>query len=54
MFAIALLAFLFIFENPRPTRVRLLVPEVTMPLWMALLGMFAIGLLFGMFFVRRR
>ena len=50
---LAVLALIFIFENTRHTKIRLLVPEVTMPLWMALLGMGVIGWLVGRFFVRR-
>lgn len=50
---LAVLALVFIFENTSRTRIRLLVPEVTMPLWVALLGMGVIGWLVGRFFVRR-
>ncbi|ELP67541.1 LapA family protein [Streptomyces turgidiscabies] len=52
--ALALLALIFIFENTRATRIRLLIPEVTMPLWMALLGTAVIGALCGAYFMRRR
>ncbi|WP_059010993.1 LapA family protein [Streptomyces specialis] len=52
--AVAALTLVFIFENSRRTRIRLLVPEVTMPLWLALLGTGLIGVLCGMYFVRRR
>ncbi len=52
--ALALLALIFIFENTRATRIRLLIPEVTMPLWMALLGTALIGGLCGAYFMRRR
>ncbi|MEV7344506.1 LapA family protein [Streptomyces sp. NPDC093544] len=52
--ALALLALIFIFENTRSTRIRLLIPEVTMPLWMALLGTAVIGALCGAYFMRRR
>ena len=52
--AIALLALVFIFENTRNTKIRLLIPEVTMPLWMALLGTGLIGALCGAYFMRRR
>ncbi|MER7347428.1 LapA family protein [Streptomyces aurantiacus] len=51
---IALLTLVFIFENTRNTKIRLLIPEVTMPLWMALLGTGLIGALCGAFFVGRR
>ncbi|WP_326595657.1 hypothetical protein [Streptomyces sp. NBC_01803] len=52
--AIATLTLVFIFENSRRTKIRLLIPEVTMPLWLALLGTGLIGVLCGMYFVRRR
>ncbi|MFG3258534.1 DUF1049 domain-containing protein [Streptomyces sp. NPDC048172] len=51
---IVVLAIVFIFENTRQTKIRLLIPEVTMPLWMALLGMGVIGWLAGQFMIRRR
>jgi len=51
---LAALALIFIFENTRATEVRLLGPEVTMPLWLALLGMAVVGSLCGAYFVRRR
>lgn len=52
--ALAVLALVFIFENTRSTKIRLLIPEVTMPLWMALLGTAIIGGLCGMYFMNRR
>ena len=51
---LAVLALIFIFENTRDTRIRLLIPEVTMPLWMALLATAIIGALCGAYFMRRR
>lgn len=51
---LAVLALIFIFENTRATKIRLLVPEVTMPLWMALLGTAVIGALCGAYFMKRR
>ncbi|MFG2550023.1 DUF1049 domain-containing protein [Streptomyces sp. NPDC048581] len=48
------LALIFIFENTRATEIRLLIPEVTMPLWLALLGMGIIGALCGAYFMGRR
>ncbi|MPY43031.1 hypothetical protein FNH04_24925 [Streptomyces phyllanthi] len=51
---LVVLTLVFIFENTRDTRIRLLIPEVTMPLWTALLGMGVIGALCGAYFVRRR
>jgi uncharacterized integral membrane protein len=46
------LALVFIFENTQDVRIRLLVPEVTMPLWLALLATFVIGWLCGRFLRR--
>ncbi|WP_200303135.1 LapA family protein [Streptomyces adelaidensis] len=51
---LAVLGLVFIFENTRNTKIRLLIPEVTMPLWMALLGTGVIGALCGVYFMRRR
>ncbi|WP_031475775.1 LapA family protein [Streptomyces bicolor] len=51
---LVVLSLIFIFENTRTTEIRLLVPEVTMPLWLALLGMGVIGALCGALFMSRR
>ncbi|MEV3914749.1 LapA family protein [Streptomyces canus] len=51
---LAALALTFIFENTRATRIRLLVPEVTMPLWTALLATGLIGALCGAYVMKRR
>ncbi|GGV35847.1 hypothetical protein GCM10010277_21930 [Streptomyces longisporoflavus] len=51
---VAVLTLIFIFENTHHTKIRLLIPEVTMPLWVALLGTGLIGALCGAYFVRRR
>ncbi|GLP66917.1 MULTISPECIES: LapA family protein [unclassified Streptomyces] len=51
---LAVLALIFVFENTRATRIRLLVPEVTMPLWTALLATGLIGALCGAYFMKRR
>ncbi|MGI5379346.1 DUF1049 domain-containing protein [Streptomyces sp. CA-251387] len=51
---LVVLALVFIFENTRKTEIRLLVPEVTMPLWLALLGVGVIGALCGALFMSRR
>ncbi|MCX4553939.1 LapA family protein [Streptomyces sp. NBC_01387] len=48
------LALVLIFENTQRVTIRLLVPEVTMRLWAALLGMFVVGALCGGYFFRRR
>jgi uncharacterized integral membrane protein len=47
---IAALLLVFIFENTRRTKIRLLIPEVTMPLWLALLATAVLGALCGMLF----
>jgi uncharacterized integral membrane protein len=52
--ALGLLTLVFIFENTRRTEIRLLIPEVTMPLWLALLVPGVIGVLCGYYFARRR
>ncbi|MDF9816502.1 DUF1049 domain-containing protein [Streptomyces sp. SPB162] len=55
--AVALLAVLglvFIFENTRQVRIRLIIPEVTMPLWLALLAVAVIGGVCGAYLFRRR
>ncbi len=51
---IAVLTLVFIFENTRSTRIRLLIPEVTMPLWTALLATGVLGALCGAYFMGRR
>jgi uncharacterized integral membrane protein len=51
---VAVLTLVFIFENTRETEIRLLIPEVAMPLWLALLGMAVIGFLCGAYVFRGR
>ncbi|WP_369250233.1 DUF1049 domain-containing protein [Streptomyces sp. R41] len=51
---LALLALIFVFENTRSTKIRLFIPEVIVPLWMALLGTGVIGGLCGAYAVKRR
>ncbi|MFI7383641.1 DUF1049 domain-containing protein [Streptomyces sp. NPDC049813] len=51
---LAVLALVFIFENTRRVKIRLLVPEVTMPLWAALAAVAVIGAICGGYFVARR
>ncbi|WP_328421366.1 LapA family protein [Streptomyces sp. NBC_00443] len=51
---LVVLALIFIFENTGETEIRLLIPLVTMPLWVALLAVGIIGALFGAYFMRRR
>jgi hypothetical protein len=52
--ALAVLTLVFIFENTQETKIRLLIPEVTMPLWAALLATALVGALCGAYFMRRR
>ncbi|MCZ4100515.1 DUF1049 domain-containing protein [Streptomyces sp. SID13666] len=52
--ALAVLGLVFIFENTRQVKIRLIVPEVTMPLWLALLAMAVIGGICGAYFSRRK
>jgi hypothetical protein len=52
--AIAAVSLIFIFQNSSPVTVRLLVPDVTMPLWGALLIAWALGLAACTFTLRRR
>ncbi|QJT01510.1 hypothetical protein G9272_15270 [Streptomyces asoensis] len=51
---ITAIALVFIFENRGSVRIRLLIPEVTMPLWGALLIAWGLGMLACAFTVRRR
>ncbi|MEV6103939.1 LapA family protein [Streptomyces sp. NPDC051940] len=44
---LGILGLVFIFENTGQTKIRLLIPEVTMPLWVALLITALIGVLVG-------
>ncbi|MEO3754461.1 LapA family protein [Streptomyces sp. B6B3] len=53
LMVIAALTLVFIFENNQRTKIRLLIPEVTMPLWFALLGTAVIGALCGVYLARR-
>lgn len=51
---VVVISLIFIFENTVETTIRLLVPQVTMPLWGALLIAWLLGLLVGGFTLRRR
>ncbi|NGO09670.1 LapA family protein [Streptomyces sp. HC44] len=51
---LAVLALIFVFQNTGDTEIRLIVPEVTMPLWLSLLGTMVIGALCGAYFMGRR
>lgn len=43
------LAIVFIAENTRQVKIRVIVPIVTMPLWAALTAMLVVGVLVGAF-----
>ncbi|MEU1176978.1 LapA family protein [Streptomyces sp. NPDC005820] len=51
---LAALTLVFIFENTQETTIRLLIPEVTVPLWAALLATGLIGALCGAYFCMGR
>jgi uncharacterized integral membrane protein len=51
---ITAIALVFIFENRISTKIRLLIPEVIMPLWGALLIAWGLGILACAFTLRRR
>ncbi|MGW7007040.1 hypothetical protein ACWGCW_30600 [Streptomyces sp. NPDC054933] len=51
---ITAIALVFIFENRVSTKIRLLIPEVIMPLWGALLIAWGLGILACAFTLRRR
>ena len=51
---LAALTLLFVFENTRRTRIRLIGPVLQMPLWAALFGTALAGALCGAFLARRR
>jgi uncharacterized integral membrane protein len=53
-FLLSALALAFIFENRASVKIRLLFPEVTMPLWGALLIAWVLGVLACTFTLRRR
>jgi uncharacterized integral membrane protein len=54
MLVLAALAIVLIAENTREIRIRLLIPVVTMPLYLALLIMFVLGGLCGALLLRSR
>ncbi|ARF65263.1 MULTISPECIES: LapA family protein [Streptomyces] len=51
---LVVLVAVFICVNTNKVTIRVLIPEVTMPLWLALLAVFVIGLLCGGYLFRRR
>ncbi|MGW8884986.1 LapA family protein [Streptomyces sp. NPDC055749] len=52
--AVAVLAIVFICVNTADVTIRLWIPEVTMPLWLALVGVFLAGGVCGGYVFRRR
>ncbi|MFI8368912.1 lipopolysaccharide assembly protein LapA domain-containing protein [Streptomyces sp. NPDC085466] len=50
---VAVLLLVFIFENTRQVKIRLLIPEVTMPLYLALLATAVLGAICGWYAARR-
>ncbi|MFF5721489.1 DUF1049 domain-containing protein [Streptomyces buecherae] len=54
LLVLGVLGLIFIFENTRQVEIRLLIPEVTMPLWLALAAVAVIGGLCGAYLFRRR
>lgn len=47
-------AVIFILENRRSTTIRFLIPNVTAPLWVALLGSVLVGIVAGALLARDR
>jgi uncharacterized integral membrane protein len=54
MLAVAVLTLVFIFENTREVKIRLLIPEATMPLYGALLATAVLGAACGYYVAARR
>ncbi|MFB7937003.1 DUF1049 domain-containing protein [Streptomyces sp. NPDC004779] len=50
---VAVLLLVFIFENTRQVKIRILIPEVTMPLYLALLATAVLGGICGWYVARR-
>ncbi|MFD5767828.1 DUF1049 domain-containing protein [Streptomyces sp. NPDC127049] len=50
---VAVLLLVFIFENTRQVKIRILIPEVTMPLYLALLATALLGGICGWYVARR-
>ncbi|MFD3531727.1 DUF1049 domain-containing protein [Streptomyces sp. NPDC058664] len=54
MAALATITLIFIFQNTREVKIRILVPEVTMPLCLALLATAILGAARGFYVAARR
>ena len=51
---LVVLGLVFVFENTRKTKIRFLVPEVRVQVWVALVASLAIGVVIGWLLERRR
>jgi uncharacterized integral membrane protein len=51
---LVVVVLVFIFENTRRTKIRFLVPQVSSPLWVALIASAAVGAAAGALLARRR
>ena len=51
---LAVLGLIFIFETTRHVKIRLIIPEVTVPLYLALLATALVGAVCGGYFMKRR
>ncbi len=51
---LVVLAVIFVLENRRSTTIRFLIPEVTAPLWVALIASLVLGLVAGGLLVHGR
>ena len=54
MLVLAVLVLVFIFENTQQVKIRLLIPEVSMPLYLALAAVAVLGAACGAYFTGRR
>ncbi|MFD5118778.1 DUF1049 domain-containing protein [Streptomyces sp. NPDC058385] len=52
--ALVVLVLVFIFESAWPVRIRRLIPEASMPLWLALGAAAVVGAICGGYVIRRR
>ncbi|MGH3343210.1 MAG: LapA family protein [Carbonactinosporaceae bacterium] len=51
---LAVLAVVFVVENGTETRIRVLIPVISMPLWIALAGTLVVGFVAGFLISARR
>ncbi|MDX6286050.1 MAG: hypothetical protein QOG53_1535 [Frankiales bacterium] len=52
--ALAVIALIFVFENTRKVKIRFIVPEVSSPLWVALVVSLLVGIVIGLLLQRGR